>query len=189
MRGWVMAIVAAAMTGFVLGSAAADVEKGARGGTASPPSTADETADEPADENDPVEALTVEGWTGGAYYDDFNDEYYCELTDDYGDGITLWVGWDAEGYYMTIIDPSSFELEVFTDVEVVISIDDFYKQTITAFALDKDTLDFVFGQDRTAIEAFRKGLKLYLEAWDRWYTLYGLGKAIKELEACYLRHS
>lgn len=189
MRGWRLAIVAAAMTGLA-GGAVADIEKGARGVTSRPPSTERPSTGQPTAADDgPIESLPIEGWDGGAYYDEFNDEYYCELSDDYGEGATIWVGWDADGYYLTITDPNTFELKVFEDIDVVISIDDFYKATITAFSLDKDTLDFVFGQDRTAIEAFRKGIKLYFEEWDHWYTLYGLGKAIKGLEDCYNRHA
>jgi len=185
MRGWVTIIVAAVLSGVLLGGAAADVQKGARAGTASPPSTTDQNAST----DDPIEPMSVEGWDGGAYYDDFNGEYYCELSDDYGDGVTIWVGWDADGFYMTIDDPKTLKLEEFKDIDVTLVIDDFYKQDFKAFSLGTTSLDFVFGEDRTTIEALRKGVKLTLYPWDHWYTLYGLGNGIKALEDCYRRHS
>jgi hypothetical protein len=189
MRGWVAIIGAAALTGLLLGGAAADVQKGARGGSSGSSSAPSGGAPSGSpDESGLIEPLSIAGWTGGAYYDEFNDENYCELSDDYDGGATVWVGWDADGFYVTITDPARFKVEAYQDIKVALRIDDFFKRTVTAYSLDTDTLDFSFGEDRKAIEAFRKGIKLYLDKWDRWYTLYGLGKAIAALEDCYRRH-
>lgn len=186
MRGWVALIAGIAVSGFLLGQAAADVQKGARAGTTGSPST---TPDATTSSDDPVESMSVEGWDGGAYYDDVSNEYYCELSDEYGDGVTIWVGWDSDGFYMTIEDPNTFKVEAYTDVSATIVIDDFYKHDFKAFALDAASLDFSFGGDRETIEAIRKGEKMTLYPWDHWYTLYGLGKAVKALEDCYHRHA
>lgn len=162
--------------------ALADSEKGARGGQ---PQDAPSTA---PDSDDLVEPLDLEGWIGGAYRG-FEDEIYCEVSDDYGDGTVFYVGWDEVGFYVLIEDPNTFDLEEFSEFDTEITIDDFYRHTVEAFALDADTLDLTFGDDREAVEAFRKGVKLNLEQWDHWYTLYGLGKAIRALESCYKRHN
>ncbi len=57
MRGWATIIAAAAMSGVLLGGAAADVQKGARAGTASPPSATDQNTST----DDPVEPMSIEG--------------------------------------------------------------------------------------------------------------------------------
>jgi len=189
MKGWMAALAALAMTGFALGGALADDQKGARAGSGGSSSSSSSSSEESTDDNTPVEPLSIEGWDGGAYYDDFNDEYYCEVGDDYGEGVTIWFGWDVDGLYMTIEDPNTFNLEEFADTDATVAIDDFYKADYKAFSLDKKTLDFIIGHDRNAIDAFRKGEKMTLYPWDHWYTLYGLAKAIRALEDCYGRHS
>jgi hypothetical protein len=184
MRGWMTIAGAAALTGLMLGGATADVQKGARGGT----SGATSAPSGSPDDSGLIEPLSVAGWAGGAYYDEFSDENYCELSDDYDGGVTVWVGWDSDGFYLTITDAATFKVEAYQDIQVALRIDGFFKRTVTAYSLDTDTLDFTFGEDRQAIDAFRKGIKLYLDQWDHWYTLYGLGKAITALEDCYRRN-
>lgn len=185
MKGWMGIIAGLAMAGFALDGALADDQKGARAGTStSQPSVEDQPEDE-----GPIEPLSIEGWEGGAYYDDFNEEYYCEIEDDYGEGVTIWFGWDVDGLYMTIDDPNTFELEEYIDIDASLAIDDFYRQDFKAFSLGKAMLDFVIGHDRTTIDAIRRGEKMTVYPWDHWYTLYGLGKAVQALEDCYNRYS
>jgi hypothetical protein len=186
MQRWVRIVGALALAGFVLDGAAADTDKGARGGAGT---TQPSTEDQSDDEDKPVEALSVEGWDGGAYYDDYDDEYYCEVSDEYGEGVTIWFGWDVDGLYMTIDDPNTFDLETFVDVDATVSIDDFYRQDFKAFSFGPDTLDFVIGHDRTTIEAIRRGEKMTVYPWDHWYTLHGLARALQALEDCYNRYS
>jgi len=172
------------------GPAFAESEKGARGGMPSSGSGSPDSSGTSDDSStdDLVEPLDIEGWIGGAYHGT-EDEVYCEVSDDYGEGTVLYVGWDDLGFYVLIEDPQNLELEEFSEFDTEITIDDFYRRTIEAFALDVGLLDLTFGDDPEAVQAFRKGVKLTLEQWGTWYTLYGLGKAIPALEACYRRHN
>lgn len=185
MRAWITRVAVAAIAGMMMAAPAlGDVEKGARGG---PPQTAPDTESDSS--SDIVEALEIEGWSGGAYQGTNEGEVYCEVSDDYGEGVTIYVGWDDIGFYVLIEDPNTFELEALAEFDTTITIDDFYHRTVEAFALDVDLLDLTFGDDREAVQAFRKGYKLHLDQWNHWYTLYGLGKAIPALESCYQRHN
>ncbi|MGD9743972.1 MAG: hypothetical protein AB7V53_15110 [Dongiaceae bacterium] len=172
------------------GPAFAESEKGARGGMPSSGSGSPDSSGTSDDSStdDLVEPLDIEGWIGGAYRG-MEDEVYCEVSDDYGEGTVLYVGWDDLGFYVLIEDPQNLQLEEFSEFDTEITIDDFYRRTIEAFALDVGLLDLTFGDDPEAVQAFRKGVKLTLEQWGTWYTLYGLGKAIPALEACYWRHN
>jgi len=197
MRGFVQRVAFVMLTGIAGASlldsapAFAESEKGTRGGAPSSGSGAPDssgTTSDGSNTDDLVEPIEIEGWVGGAYLG-MEDEVYCEVSDDYGEGTILYVGWDDLGFYVLIEDPQNFQLEEFSEFDTEITIDDFYRRTIEAFALDVGLLDLTFGDDPEAVQAFRKGEKLTLEQWGTWYTLYGLGKAIPELQACYERHN
>lgn len=169
----------------------AESEKGARGGMPSSGSGSPDSSGTTSDESstdDLVEPLDIGSWVGGAYRG-MEDEVYCEVSDDYGEGTVLYVGWDDLGFYVLIEDPQNLQLEEFSEFDTEITIDNFYRRTIEAFALDVGLLDLTFGDDPEAVQAFLRGTTLTLEQWGTWYTLYGLDKAIPELQACYKRHN
>jgi len=193
MRNRIAAILLAAvmaMGGF--GAVHADSQKGGQGGTSgggsgSGTSSGAGSSGGGSGYTGLFDPLSVEGWNGGAYHDTVG-ELYCALSDDYGSGVSLILGWDKFGFYLVIIDPDTLKLEPSNKFETIVSVDRLYRAKVDAVAFDTDELELDFGADRKAVNALRKGEKLTLEEWDHFYTLYGTGAAIAAIEDCYNRH-
>jgi hypothetical protein len=193
MRGVVMRnrfaiILIAALLAMGSASAAyADSQQGGKGtmsgssGSGSSGSTGDSGS------GSPFALVSAEGWDGGAYRNS-QGEVYCELSDDYGSGVSLILGQDQYGFYLVITDPSTFDLEDMSEFEAMVSIDRIYRGKIPAYSWARDQLELDFGNDRQGINALRKGVKLLLEDWDHWYTLYGTGTAIAAVQDCFSRY-
>jgi hypothetical protein len=168
--------------GTMSGSSGAGTPSGS--GSSAPDSGATGTSDSRA----PFAAISVEGWEGGAYRNSKN-EVYCELSDDYGSGVSLILGWDQYGFYLAITDPATFNLDDMADgFGAKISIDRIYKGTVPAYYWGTHELELDFGEDSRGVAALRKGVKLVLEDWDHWYTLYGTNAAIAAVEDCFNRY-
>jgi hypothetical protein len=135
----------------------------------------------------PFARVSAEGWDGGAYRNS-KGEVYCELSDDYGSGVSLILGRDQYGFYLVITDPDTLHLDPKSDYQTVVSIDRIYKAKIPAYPWETNQLELDFGDDRKGINALRKGTKLVLEDWDHWYTLYGTNAAIAAVEDCFNRY-
>jgi len=135
----------------------------------------------------PFVRVSAEGWDGGAYRNS-KGKVYCELADDYGGGVSLILGWDEYGFYLVITDPDTFNLDELDEFETTVSIDRIYKGKVPAYAWAKDELELDFGDDAKGVAALRKGVKLVLDEWDHWYTLYGTGAAIAAVQDCFSRY-
>jgi hypothetical protein len=195
MRIRIAAILIAALTAMSgMDTVYADSEKGGQGGSSSggtgsgtSPGAGSSGESGSSDNSGPFEPMSVEGWDGGAYRNS-SGNVYCELSDDYGNGVSLLVGWDKYGFYVLIVDPDTLKMDPWADFQTVVSVDRLYRAKINAFSYDTDELELDFGDDRKAVNALRKGERLMLEEWDHWYTLYGTGAAIAAVEDCYKRY-
>lgn len=192
MRNRIAAIlVAALMVVGGLGAALADSQKGGQGsssgGTSGSGTGSGSGGGGSSSSNGPFQPISVQGWDGGAYRNK-DGSVYCELSDDYGNGVSLYVGWDKYGFYLVIIDPNVLKMEPWSDFETEVSIDKIYRGKVPAYSYDADELELDFAEDTKGINALRKGERLTLIEWDHWYTLYGTGAAIGAVQDCYSRY-
>jgi hypothetical protein len=190
MRNGIAAILVAAV--MIVGwaaSAPADsqIGHGTMSGSSDGASSSGSADSSNSDDAPPFAPMSVEGWDGGAYRLS-NGGIYCELSDDYGSGVSMLVGWDQNGFYLMVTDPNTLKMDALENFETVVSVDKTYRAKVKAFAYDTDQLELDFYDDRKGISALRKGVKLVLEDWDHWYTLYGTNAAIAAVEDCFNRY-
>lgn len=125
-------------------------------------------------------------WTGAARSDSQGKASYCYLQAHKTNGeFTIQLYWNAQGFHVLIFS-SDWSLNKGDEFRGRVRIDSRFDELVEASIFDSESIDYVFGFDLDAINAFQAGKRITLEgpAGKKSFQLIGTRGAVDVLVDC-----
>ncbi|MEP0944912.1 MAG: hypothetical protein ABJH63_02170 [Rhizobiaceae bacterium] len=125
-------------------------------------------------------------WVGGAETSQSGKIFNCFMRAKHQrDGYSIYFRWDGSGFHLTLLD-SSWALSSGAEFTTTVRIDKRFSQQLNGSVLGTTVVDYPFGFNEDAWEAFKAGSKVSFggPVGDKSFPLVGTSKAIDKLFEC-----
>ncbi len=129
----------------------------------------------------------IEALVGGAYYDDYTDEFlYCAMGAEYHSGLDLIFSLTPDGYFAINLANDEWALDPGASYRVDIWVDQIDLGQQWGEVVDEDLISITFDYDPWLIDVLRRGRELGIETAQEifYFELTNSYEALPRLERC-----